>query len=338
MSTQPRFDPNTHYAIEELHPAADTSHVTRKYLDIPYANLSPAQKLDIYLPEREDEPYPVILSIHGGAFMGGDKSDEQVLPMLEGLKRGYAVVALNYRLSWEAIFPALVQDVKAAVRWVRANAVKYNFNPDWIASWGASAGGYLSSMLGTSAGVPDLEDLSLGNPDQPCDIQAVVDWFGPTNFLKMDQQLTENGFVPPPGTEHNGANSPESLLLGNTITEVPKLVEAANPETYIRANAPPFLIQHGTDDPVVPVQQSIEFADKLKQALGESMVTLELLEGAEHADEMFETPENVTRVLDFLDEQLKNQATGNHAVAPGDGRGEPQACGGARRMVSSTQL
>jgi acetyl esterase/lipase len=299
------FDPNIHYAIAELHPPANTDHVKRKYLEIPYAGLSPAQKLDIYLPDGEGNLYPVILSIHGGAFMGCDKSDAQVLPMLEGLKRGYAVVALNYRLSWEAQFPALVHDVKAAVRWVRANARKYHFDAERIASWGGSAGGYLSSMLGTSAGIPELEDLSLGNPDQPCNIQAVVDWFGPTNFLEMDEQLAASGMLPPAGFRHSEAKSPESLLLGDIITEIPELVAAANPESYIRPDAPPFLLQHGTKDPVVPVQQSIEFAAKLRQLLGEDRVILELLEGAEHGDVMFESPANVTRVLDFLDLHLK---------------------------------
>jgi acetyl esterase/lipase len=300
-----RFNPDTHYAISELHPPANTDHIQKKFLDIPYASLSPAQKLDIYLPDEDWDVYPVILSIHGGAFMGCDKSDGQVMPMLEGLKRGYAVVALNYRLSWEAQFPALVNDVKAAVRWVRANARKYHFDGERIASWGGSAGGYLSSMLGTSAGIPELEDLSLGNPEQPCNIQAVVDWFGPTNFLKMDEQLAASGMLPPPGLRHSEENSPESLLLGDMITKIPEIVAAANPESYIRSTAPPFLIQHGTKDPVVPVQQSIEFAAKLRQVLGEDKVLLELLEGAEHADEMFETPTNVTRVLDFLDSCLK---------------------------------
>jgi len=302
---KPLFDPDTHYAIAELHPLANTDHIQRKYLDIPYASLSPAQKLDLYLPDEDHERLPVILSIHGGAFMGCDKSDAQVMPMLEGLKRGYAVVAVNYRLSWEAIFPALVQDVKAAVRWVRANAQKYHFDPERIAAWGGSAGGYLSSILGTSAGILELEDLSLGNPDQPSNIQAVVDWFGPTDFLKMDEQLAVNGMLPPPGFRHSESDSPESLLLGRTISDVPELVVAANPETYVRQNAPPFLIQHGTKDPVVPVQQSMQFAAKLKQVLGEDKVTLELLENAEHGDERFETPENVARVIKFLDSHLK---------------------------------
>ena len=119
MIDQNKPGPRPHYAIQDEPPAANTEHIKRKFLDIPYANLSPAQKLDIYLPDEGDGPFPVIVSIHGGAFMGCDKADLQVMPMLQGLKRGYAVVAVNYRLSWEAKFPALVQDVKAAIRWIR---------------------------------------------------------------------------------------------------------------------------------------------------------------------------------------------------------------------------
>jgi acetyl esterase/lipase len=305
VSSHKRFDPDTHYAIDEAPPAANTDHVRRKFLDVPYADLSPAQKLDIYLPDEGHGPFPVIASIHGGAFMGGDKSDEQVLPMLEGLKRGYAVVAVNYRLSWEATFPALVHDVKAAVRWMRANAGRYHLDPDRIAAWGGSAGAYLASMLGVSAGVQELEDLGLGNPEQPSHVQAVVAWFGPTNFLKMDELLAENGLSPEPGMEHSGAYSPESLLLGQRITEIPDRVRAANPETYVSPAAPPFFLQHGDRDPVVPVQMSINFAAKLAQALGQERVQLELLEGAEHGDPQFEAPDNVKKVLDFMDKYIK---------------------------------
>jgi acetyl esterase/lipase len=293
MSDQNNPFPDQHYAIQDLHPPANTDHRKRKFLDIPYATISPSQKLDIYLPDEGDGPFPVIVSIHGGAFMGCDKADAQVMPMLEGLKRGYAVVSVNYRLSWEAKFPALVQDVKAAVRWIRANAPHYELDPQRIAAWGGSAGGYLASMLGTSAGIPELEDLSQGNPDQPCNVQAVVAWYGPTDFLKMDEQLADNGLSPQEDQRHTGANSPESLLLGQKITEIPELVRAANPETYIRPQAPPFFLQHGTKDCVVPMQQSINFAKKLLEILGENHVKLELLPEAEHADPRFESAENV---------------------------------------------
>jgi acetyl esterase/lipase len=305
QTTEKRFDPDTHYAVAMQPPPAYTHHITRRYLDIPYASLSLSQKLDIYLPDEGEGPFPVILSIHGGAFMGCDKSDMHVLPMLEGLDRGYAVVALNYRLSWEATFPALVQDVKAALRWVRGNADWYQLDPERIAAWGGSAGGYLSTMLGVSEGIRELEDLSLGYPDEPCNVQAVVDWFGPTNFLKMDEQLTANGLAPLEGTEHSSENSPESLLLGGKITEIPERVKAANPETYIRENAAPFLIQHGVSDPTVPAQQSIGLAENLKRVCGEDRVILELLDGFEHGDRRFDSPVNVKRVLDFIDQHLK---------------------------------
>jgi acetyl esterase/lipase len=305
MKEKQRFDPNTHYAIEMKAPPAHTHHIKRQYQNIPYAALSLSQSLDIYLPDDGEGPFPVILSIHGGAFMGCDKADMQVLPALEAMKRGYAVVALNYRLSWEATFPALVQDVKAAVRWVRANAKWYYLDPTRMAAWGGSAGGYLSTMLGVSAGVPELEDLSLGNPNNPCDVQVVVDWYGPTNFLKMDEQLTASDLALLAGTEHNGANSPESWLLGGKITDLPAQVAAANPETYIHPDLPPFLIQHGSVDATVPVQQSVELAQKIRAVCGDERVTLEVFEGFGHGDPRFNSPVNVSRVLDFIDKHLK---------------------------------
>lgn len=304
MAKPEQGSPMRHYALRFAFPTAKIEHIKRKDLDIPYASRSSAEKLDIYLPDGDGGPFPVIVSIHGGAFMGGDKADGQVMPMLEGLSRGYAVVAVNYRLSLEARFPAPVHDVKAAIRWIRAHASRYHFDDERIAAWGRSAGGYLAAMLGTSAGLEELEDLTLGNPHQSCDVQAVVDWFGPTNFLTMDELLTEAGMPPELGMEHNGPDSPESLLLGDQITEIPALVKTANPESYISATAPSFFIQHGTKDATVPVQHSVAFAAKLGEAVGEDMVNLELIEDAEHEDPRFETPENVQKVFNFLDRTL----------------------------------
>jgi acetyl esterase/lipase len=279
--------------------------VKRKYLDIPYSFLSVQQKLDVYLPDQSEGPFPVILSIHGGSFIGGNKADAQILPMLEGLERGYAVIAVNYRLSWEAVFPAMIHDVKASVRWIWARAQRYRLDADRIAAWGPSVGGYLAAMLGTSAGVPELEDLSLGNGGYLSHVQAVVAWIGPTDFLKMDEYLEESGLAPEPGTEHSGPNSPESLLLGQQITEIPDRFEAANPETYITSASPPFFLQHGTMDRVVPVQMSIHLAAKLRQVIGDDSVKLDLLAGADHGDPPFWTAENASKVLDFLDRRIR---------------------------------
>jgi acetyl esterase/lipase len=294
-----------HYAVPFAIPPAKTDHIKRKMFDISYADLSPAQKLDIYWPEKGDGPFPVIISIHGGAFMGGDKRDVQVTSMLKALKRGYCVVGVNYRMSGEAKFPALIHDIKAAIRWIRANAELHLFDPNKIATWGGSAGGYLSLMAGVASGVSELDDLSLGNPDQTCNVQAVVDWFGPTDFLKMDEQLAESGLAHGDYEDHNGSNSPESLLLGKKITLIPDLVRSANPETYIHSKVPPFFIQHGSQDDTVPHQQSVNFAAKIREIAGDERVTLELIEGARHADPKFDVAKNVKKVLDFLDQHLK---------------------------------
>jgi acetyl esterase/lipase len=273
-----------------------------KRQNVSYAKDSKAQQLDIYLPDGNG-PFPVIVSIHGGAFKAGDKADKQVLPMLEGLKRGYAVVSVNYRLSGEAIFPAQIFDIKAAIRWIRANSKKYKLDPDHIAAWGGSAGGHLSALAGTSGGVKELEDLNMGNPDKLSNVQAVVDWFGPTDFLKMNQQLKE-GKVDKP-MKHLDPASPESELIGKNIADAPDLVKAANPETYISPDDPPFLIQHGMIDNLVPFQQSLNLAALLQKTIGSEKVTINLFGESGHGGPAFTSPENLDKVFSFLDKYLK---------------------------------
>jgi acetyl esterase/lipase len=280
----------------------DTSAIKTKWLDVPYAAVSAAQKLDIYLPNSGTGPFPVIVSIHGGAFKSGDKNGPELASALKGLDGGYAVVSLNYRLSGEAIWPAQVHDVKAAVRFVRANAAKYRLDPDRIAAWGSSAGGHLAALLGTSGGVKELQNDALGNAGVSDRVQAVVDMFGPINFLTMDEQFAAAGVA---GQVHNTADSPESILMGKQLTLVPDLVKQANPETYIDANDPPFFIQHGTADVLIPSQQSVGFAAALQKVLGTNKVSLELLSGAGHAGAAFSTEANIAKVLAFLDAHLK---------------------------------
>jgi acetyl esterase/lipase len=294
------FLPNAVFSQQE---PVYTGHIQREWQDIQYANTSNSQKLDIYLPEKGEGPFPVILSIHGGAFKSGDKRDGQLKPMLEGLNHGYAVVSVNYRLSPEAKFPAQIFDVKAAVRWIRANANQYKLNPDKIAAWGGSAGGHLSALLGTSADVSSLEDLQLGNPEQSSRLQAVVDWFGPTDFLKMDEQLKESKVKNP--QVHAVKDSPESELIGKNIENAPELVRAANPETYITSDDPPFLIQHGLTDNLVPYQQSVNLAEKLEKKLGEEKVSLKLFPGTGHGGPAFLAADNLENIFSFLDSYLK---------------------------------
>lgn len=279
--------------------------------DIPYATQSDAQKLDIYLPAGGGKPYPVIIWMHPGGFFEGDKggggaSDplatvdmKQLVPPM--LASGYAVVSVNYRLSAEARFPALIFDVKAAVRWVRANAARYGFNPEKIGAWGSSAGGYLAAMLTTTGGVKELEDLSLGNPEQSSRIIAAVDWYGPTDFLQMDPQHVQLGQQP----KNSAPDSPESRLIGGVLELFPEKCKAASPMTYIQRDHPSIYIQHGKTDDIVPYLQSVALAEQLKGAGGEAKVVLEIIENVGHADPVFFTLENIRKTLDFLDECMK---------------------------------
>ena len=265
--------------------------------DVAYASASPTQKLDLYLPEG-DGPFPLILNVHGGGFMMGDKSNPPGTD--EFLANGYAVASVDYRLSGEALAPAQIEDLKAAVRFLRANADKYKLNPDKFAGFGGSAGGSLVALLGTSCGAAALEGADLGNADQSSCVQAVVDWFGPTDFLQMDEQFT--GTACP--VNHDAADSPESKLVGAPIQTVPDKVKLVNSITYVTDKAPAFLIQHGTADCNVPPQQGQLLYDALKAA-GSNKATLTFLEGAGHGGPQFSDAANMKVVLDFLAKYLK---------------------------------
>ncbi len=274
-----------------------------KWKDLAYSNVSPQQKLDIYLPVKGKGPFPVIVAIHGGGWRTGDKADGQVKAMLTGLNRGYAVVSINYRLSDEAHGLELLHDVKAAIRWIRANATIYHLKTDKIAVWGNSAGGHLSTLAGTTGDVLRIDDLTLGNPTFSSRVQAVVDWYGPINFLTMDYQyniLDQNG------AKHNTDQSAESKMIDKKITQAVEEVKAVNPTTYISVDDPPFFIEHGTRDMIVPYLQSTVFADSIYKVLGPDKVQLRLLEGAAHDDPEFKNPNNLNLVFAFLDKYIKN--------------------------------
>ena len=231
--------------------------------------------------------------------MMGDKSNPAGAD--EFLAAGYAVASVDYRLSGEALAPAQIQDVKAAVRFLRANAAKYNLDPQKFAAFGQSAGGNLVALLGTSCGVAALEGAELGNADQSSCVQAVVDWFGPTDFLQMDKQFAGTSCP----VTHDAADSPESQLVGAPIQTVPDKVKLVNPITYVTAEAPAFLIQHGTADCNVPPQQGQLLYDALKAAIGSDKATLTFLEGAGHGGSQFSDAANMKVVLDFLAKYLK---------------------------------
>jgi acetyl esterase/lipase len=274
-------------------------------LNVAYATVSASQKLDLYVPTATNGPLPLIIRIHGGAFSAGDKSSEaSAVPALTA--RGYAMASLNYRLSGEALFPAGAQDVKAAVRWLRANAATYGIDPNRFAAWGWSAGGYFAQLLGATGDQPTIfDDFTLGNSNVSSAVQAVVSWYGLTDFGTMDSQQQANPPVSCPTSwlVHDAPNSPESIWLGAALTNIPAKVAQANLTNYIftAGYLPPFQEAHGNDDCLVPWAQDVELNAALTNRGAISQLTIE--PGWTHGDPRFASM-LTTPALNFLDAQL----------------------------------
>ena len=248
------------------------------------------QKLDLYVPADTSENLPLIIWVHGGAWLGGNKTHYR--PM-EYLSAGYAGASINYRLSQHAVFPAQIEDVKAAIRWLRANAETYRLDPNRFAAWGSSAGGHLVAMLGTAG---DVAEFEVGeNLEVSSKVQAVVDYFGPTDFLQMDAHRLPDGLV------HDAPDSPESKLVGGPIQAHKDRVAKANPITYVSKDNPPFLIIHGDRDKLVPFHQSVLLKDALEKA--GVPVTFYRVKGGGHG--WFRDPKVPELTKTFLEQHLK---------------------------------
>lgn len=261
--------------------------------DIAYvSNGHERQKLDLFLPEK-GENLPLIVWIHGGGWVGGSKENP---PALGFAKNGYAVASINYRFSQHAIYPAQIEDCKAAIRWLRANAAKNRINPDKIGVWGASAGGHLVALLGTTG---DVKDFDKGqNLDRSSRVQAVCDVFGPTDFLEYynyaNAKLVDDAVLP---------DDPKSLLfrlVGGKLSEKKDVVAKANPITFVTQGDAPFLIMHGDKDPLVPLHQSELLEKALKKA--DVPVTLYVEKGSGHG---LRSPDVGKMVAEFFKKHLK---------------------------------
>jgi len=221
---------------------------------------NPRHRLDLLLPRNpvDSKPLPVIAFIHGGGWRGGDKSSG--LQRISGLVATgrYVGVTIGYRLTGEATWPAQIHDCKAAIRWLKAHAEEYRFDPDRIAAFGSSAGGHLVAMLGVSGGVEDLEGRLGPHGEHDSRVAAVVDFFGPTDFLAMNDQ--------PGRIDHNAARSAESRLVGGPIRKHVDRCRHASPLTYVDSGDVPFLIVHGDRDDVVIFPQSQLLQAALRKA------------------------------------------------------------------------
>jgi acetyl esterase/lipase len=256
-------------------------------------------KLDLYLPrqvDRRDEnsgPLPLIVWVHGGAWLGGSKKN---CPAIRFVRKGYAVASINYRLSQHAIFPAQIQDCKAAIRWLRASSERYGLDPKRIGVWGSSAGGHLVALLGTAG---DVKEFDKGrNLKFSSRVQAVCDYFGPTDFTRISRF--------PSKIRHDAPDSPESKLIGGPVLENKEACRRVNPITYVTKDDPPFLIVHGDKDQSVPHNQSQLLYEALKKA--GVKVKFHTVKGAGHG--RFNSPQVDKMVDDFFDRHLKPRNTG----------------------------
>ena len=269
----------------------------KAHRDIAYVeNGHERQKLDLYVPEKAGAPLPLLIWIHGGGWAAGSK--DGCPPLRSGFtERGYAVASIGYRLSGHATFPAQIEDCKAAIRWLRAHAKEYNLDPKRFGVWGSSAGGHLVALVGTSG---DVKQFDVGaNLDQSSRVQAVCDYYGPTDFTV---------FVTTPGYEsHATDSSPEAKLIGGAVAENKDKAARVNPITYVSRDDPPFLIVHGDKDPTVPINQSQLLFDALKRA-GVS-AHFHTIHGAGHGGPGF-TGKNIDdMVAAFFDERFKGTSS-----------------------------
>jgi len=276
-----------------------------------YASISGYRPLDLtlYQPANASGALPIVLYIHGGGWglnpfkpITGTPPNPQVglgdttETFVKLAQRGYVVANVTYRLSSEAKFPAQIQDIKQAVRFLRAHASDIGGDPSHIIGWGSSAGGYLVVLLGTSCGVPAFEPpKAVAGPGAPpgaapavdlsvsdC-VDAVADWYGPVEFSKMDAEAASNHLPGGSAMSHNSPTGPESKLLGCALPLCSAdLLKEADPLTYVSAKTPPFLIIQGLADTGVPVEQSELLAAALKSAAVPTTVHL-----VPHANHMF---------------------------------------------------
>lgn len=268
--------------------------------DISYVpNGDAAQKLDLYLPEKPaDRPLPLIVHIHGGGWMAGNKFPCPVMGMVS---KGYVVASVEYRFSQKAKFPAQIQDCQAAIRWLRANSKQHNIDPDRVGAVGGSAGGHLSALVGTAGGKKAFAPIG-GNEEHSDRVHAVCDIYGPANFSTVMQQAADDKNIRNI-FQFNSPKDPYSQLIGVSLEGNPEKTDAVSPVHYVSTDSPPMLILHGTHDALVPYAQSEEFATALKAKGVE--VWLQTLPGSGHGGGGFGKPAINALTQNFFDKHLK---------------------------------
>ena len=281
--------------------SACSQNLTPTYSNVDYVgNGNTKQMLDLYIPSGITAPTALIIHIHGGAFMMGSKGTGEQPSFVTFFNNGYICADINYRLSGDTLWPAQIQDCKAAVRFLKVHAAQYHIDTCKIGVIGESAGGNLVAMLGTTGGVAELEGLHLGSIHASSRVQAVVDLFGPVNFLTMDAEALALGFV----INTNSASSPESQLMGAPVQTIPDLVTKANPTTYISADDAAFFISAGSVDQNIPYTQGQNLCAAMVPVIGSPKAGFELMAGQGHGGAFWHNTAQDAKYLAFFNTYL----------------------------------
>jgi acetyl esterase/lipase len=278
-------------------PQAKTDYITHQDRNIPYGE-DKLEQLDIYLPEEGNGPFPVIINVHGGGFTACDKHDFHLYPTMFALQQGFAVVAINYRLSPAVRYPEHYFDLKRAILWVAQNGSNKNLDVNNIFLWGTSAGGNLVLQAGCKSGIPVPDDLRAANDIRINGIAAMCPAIDITQLGNIgsifERLLIMLMFL----------NFKKHIFGSNKVAE--EIAKQSNPTTYINGGIAPTYLQQGTRDPAVPFQQVKAFAQELAKILPEEDFVFDVLEGAPHAGatEDFFLPKNINPILRFFEKHM----------------------------------
>ena len=272
-------------------PTIAAEPISPTHRDLVYGNVDEQKlRLNLYLPKQVERP-PLVVYIHGGSWRAGSYKSCSIDYLAQA---GFAVASIEYRFTNAAIFPAQIHDCKGAIRSLRAHAKEYGYDASKIGVAGSSAGGHLAVLVGTAGEVVDLEGNIGGNTDQSSRVAAVVDFYGPTDFVLRGK------------THHARANSPDSgtyQLLGGAADENEERAKRASGVTYVTAEDPPLLILHGDKDKTVYMDQSESLRDAYTKA--KLPVELIIVPGAGHGGAAFSSDENRRRVTEFFGKHLR---------------------------------
>ena len=270
--------------------------------DINYAgDEMEAHRLDIYLPKDGRDKHKVVVDIDGSAWFSNNMKSMAYMSIGKPLtEAGFAVVCINHRSSSDAKYPAQINDVKGALRFIRANADKYKLDTSFIGITGFSSGGHLSSMAGVTNGMKshtigektiEVEGNVGGNNKFSSNVDAVVDWFGPIDMTRMNNCETVKD-----------ANSPEAALIGGNPADNMDMTQLSSPYFYVSKSTVPFVVIHGDADNVVPYCQSVYFSEELKK--NGKLADFITVSGGQHGPVTFNN-DTFKKMVDFFKKEAK---------------------------------